>query len=495
MPHQALESKDFFSSYSYKKLAVLFCIAFLVRAATFYYYTQHNERYLQPDTMDYYNAAVCLYLGGGMTRVDTHEPLFWRTPGYPAYLLPFYKWYGVRNGIFQANTAAHKAALWVQIFLSSCTPFLVFFLALALVGSVSISWLLALIFALHPGFVLASGFLLTEALSALFFFLFLIFLYHGYCMWGEGKDTHTYRDLIIAAFALGVYTWMRPMGQFVGVVALLILALSSVSWSKKLKQCTLFGLIFFGLLAPWVVRNYNLTGHLFFWPGAGTYLACFNVPKIKRHLTGRPLVDCWKDTMIAASVVYEQEKHRMQKEDPGHQVCRELVASKLMWPWMFAFPLWAMQDWMQEVCKTTFDLYSHQLVSFAANSFKADPLEEILTEKIAACLYAQPMHLFMRFICWLEFLFSIFVWFGLIMGFFLFLMQSAWYQLRVPAYQRKMFFIWIKTGLVIGAVLCMTGGFGYARLRMPVEPLIVLLSLTWWYYMYQKEQYGKDTTR
>jgi len=50
-----------------------------------------------------------------------------------------------------------------------------------------------------------------------------------------------------------------------------------------------------------------------------------------------------------------------------------------------------------------------------------------------------------------------------------------------------MFYLWLKAGVMIAAVLGMTGGFGYARLRMPVEPLLVLLSLTFWYYFCYKK--------
>jgi len=249
--------KDFQASYNFKKLALLFIVALLLRAGTFYFYTQHQERYQQADSMDYHIGAISLYIGAGICRLDNRYPTFWRTPGYSAYLLPFYKWYGVHAGQFNQNTGSQKAALWVQIFLSSFIPILLFFLTMVLIGSIAMSWQVAWLFAFHPGFILSSGFLLTEALSMLLFYVFLTFLYRGYCMWGEGTNTQTYIDLIIAALSLGVYTWMRPMGQFVGVIALLLLLLSSLDWEKKLKQCSLFELFFLGRLSPWIIRNYN----------------------------------------------------------------------------------------------------------------------------------------------------------------------------------------------------------------------------------------------
>lgn len=474
---------NYTASYNNKKLFFLFIFAFILRAGTFYFYTQHHERYIQPDTFDYHNCTVCLKKTGGLVRSDNHKPIFWRTPGYPLYLLPFYKYADTNQLAFNNYTSAHKQALWLQVFLSSLAPLIIFFLALILLGSISLSWLAAFIFAIHPGFVLASGFMLTEALSVLFFYVFLVFLYRGYRMWGQNESTQTYTDLIIAACALSVYTWMRPMGQFVGMIALLLLVLSCVRWPKKLKQCALFAILFLGSLVPWAVRNYNHTGHFFFWPGSGTYLACFNVPKLKRHITGRPLAECWKATMKDVNVAVKIETALQNIQEHPKAVSQELVASNIMWPWMRAYPWWALQDWVQEVCKTALDLYSYQLVSLHNGTFKTDPLEEFLTEKTAACLYAQPLPWYTRAICWIEFLFSILVWIGLWMGFFKFIVLGALKKLRVPPLEHKLFFVWISTGLMIGAVVCMTGGFGYARLRMPVEPLMIILSLSYWFYL------------
>ncbi len=62
-------------------------------------------------------------------------------------------------------------------------------------------------------------------------------------------------------------------------------------------------------------------------------------------------------------------------------------------PIIWAHPFYFIYDWIKEVLKTTFDLYSSQLVKFADKTFHWDPIEEFLAEKVVLALWAQPMPL------------------------------------------------------------------------------------------------------
>src|SRR5262249_37725383 len=149
----------------------------------------------------------------------------------------------------------------------------------------------------------ASGYLLTEALAVLFFFLYLIFLYKRYVMTGETAYYRTqplYYSVLSGLF-LAAYTWMRPMGQFVAMVTLLFYIAAAIPWKRKLAHIVLFTLVFWGAISPWIMRNYKHTGKLFFWPGSGSYLVSFNVPKILRRITGNSFEECHKQMMLEVS--------------------------------------------------------------------------------------------------------------------------------------------------------------------------------------------------
>lgn len=463
---------------SKQRLFILFLASFLVRAATFYFYVQHEERYFQADSNDYHMGALSVGLGHGLVRLNTGQPTFWRTPGYPWYLSKFYRYYGINSAAPLDNLPAQKAALWLQIFLCSFIPVILFYLALLLTGLVNIAWLTAWISVFHLGQVLASTFLLTEGLALIFFYLFLIYFFKSFACYGEQNSIKNWpKNLIIAGLLLGITTWIRPMGQFIAIVCTLLIALiGQDAWKLKLKKILLFLFVFFASIFPWYVRNHQLTGHWFYSPMLGTYLNAFIAPKILRATTGQPLEVTWKALQERGG---QQAYHDyMAARAIGKAFVPEYSTGKVAWPIVLQHPFIAMAVWMPEVFKTTFDLYSSQLVSFANNSFKWDPLEEFLLEKIKLCLYKQPMPLWMRIICWTEFIFNIFLWLALFYGMWLFLLLPIIKKFNVPTGTQRMSALWFKSLFFIGAVVFMTGGFGYARLRLPIEPLMIILALT-----------------
>lgn len=487
-------NKYFTHNYSWKHITLLVSCAFLVRALTFGFYVQHEERYFQADSNDYNFCAGFIKSGNGMTRFDTQEPIFWRTPGYPLYLSLFYYLYDINSLNFSQNTAPQKASIWFQIFLCSFIPLLIFFLMRALTSSLLIAWIGAWLSVFHVGFVLASCYILSDALAQIFFIGFLYFFYKSFTFWFEPNPqkkiaAQMLLNICIAACSLGLYTWLRPNGQFIVVLGTIIILLGRCSWKNKLKKTSLFLLVFFTIIGGWYVRNYQLTGHAFFCPMLGPYLQSFCAPKIIRRISQRPLEDCMRYLMGFVMSQTNQETERAQKEIPRRYVSKERICLDIAAPWIKNYPSYFIYDWTKEVLKTTFDLYASQLVAMANNTHKYDPLEEFLSEKVALCLYKQPMGRFMRLICWFEFLFSILLWLGLIGGLVTFVLMPLFLKTQRNKNTLLLNALWIKTGLLIGGMLVMTGGFGYARLRMPIDPLLFLLSLTFWYYMYKQSRF------
>lgn len=483
--------KHYFNhDYTWQRIGILVLSAFLIRALTFGLYVQHEERYYQADSNDYSLCAAFIKAGNGMTRIDNNQAIFWRTPGYPLYLSWFYKWYNITSLQFSHNSAPQKASIWLQIILCSFIPLLIFFLVRILSASLLIAWLAAWISVFHVGFVLASCYILSDALAQLFFLGFLYFFYKSFTFLLEPTPHKKIVPKMMyyaasAGLLLGLYTWIRPNGQFIVVVGSIIMLLGQCSWKNKLKKIALFTIIFFTVIGGWYVRNYQVTGHLFFCPMLGPYLQSFCAPKIIRRVSQKPLVDCMRYLMQFVVEGINKETARLTQESSPLQVSKELICLGVATPWLIKYPWYFLYDWTKEVLKTTFDLYASQLVAMVSKTHSYDPLEEFLSEKIALCLFKQPMSRFMRLICWFEFLFSLLLWFGICGGFITFVIEP----LRSPSKHHKDILkitaLWIKTGLLIGGMLVMTGGFGYARLRMPIDPLLFVLALTSWIYWYK----------
>jgi hypothetical protein len=465
---------------SFNNLSLLFIAALILRAGLFYFYVQHNERYRQPDSTDYHTAALVLSYSGTMTRFDNNEPIFWRTPGYPVFLWPFYTLQGLTTGKFSDYVTAQKAAIWLQIILCSFIPIILLFLALQLTGSLIVAWITALFSAIHLGFALAATYLLTDGLASLFFYLFLLFFYKAFRMRGDTdqKKATLYWFLVAAVLNLSIYTWMRPMGTFVGILCTVLLLFSLGSWQKKIKISLFFFTLFFSTLSPWYIRNYNLTGQWFFCPMSGAYIQAFCAPKIIRRVSGWPLEKCMRSLFIQVEQEAKKEGEALRAQGSRNVVVKHIICGKVAWPWLTAYPLQASYDWIVQVFKTGFDLYASQLVAFAYNTFSYDPLEEYLGERISSALYAKPLPYWMRIAAWFELVTSIVMWLGLLAGSLVFLLQPLYLFVRYQQPWSRLTALWLKTTPLIGAIIFMTGGFGYARLRLPVEPLMIILALT-----------------
>ena len=464
-----------------KNLIILFLITFTIRLAVFLYFIHPNEYYKQPDSGDYHHCALALTLGKGMHRIDNNRPMFWRTPGYPLFLSIFYKIFGINSADFSKNKPAQTTAIIFQMLLSSLIPLLIFFLALLLTKTLAIAWTTAWISAIHIGFVLSDTYILTESLSILFLIPFFIYLFKSFNL-SRPVDNTWLKHIIFASIFLGIFAWIRPMGQFVSIVsAIIILLLDNTNWKIKCKKIVVFLLVFFAIISPWYIRNYNITGKPFFCPMFGLYLNTFNAPKIIRATEGLPLKQ-------SIDKLYKQANKKAVKEfllarASGKQLATELVHLKVALPIVMDHPFLFLKDWLIESIKTTFDLYSYQLVDMAKGSWHYDQIEEFLTVKWSECLHEKKVPSFMRLIIYLEILFEFLKWIGILLGIFIFLLFPLIKRFNVSEQIKQTGLLWLKIAPMIGAFIIMTGGFGYARLRLPVEALMIILSLTTWHWL------------
>lgn len=467
-----------FSTPNYRNLSLLFFVALLVRVCAFFFYVQHEERYHQADSMDYHNGAFCLSYCGQMSRPDNHEPFFWRTPGYPLYLAFFYHASLAQGTSFKAYASEQKRAIWWQLILNSFIPLILLFLALLLTGSLAVAWITAWISVFHLGLVLSSTFLLSEGLGLPFFYLFFLCFYAAF--FAQVSSRKRAFLFVVAGLLLGIFTWIRPMGEaVVFVCSLLMLLFLRVSWRSRFLAILLFVVTFFATISGWYIRNHNLTGHWFFWSGSGPVLCAFTGPKVLRTVEGVPLDTGVK--FFCRLACEETELRRQVLQGTGKYISRERVCLDIALPFILAHPWLSMYEWIKEVIKTAFDPYASQLVAFAANKFTYDEIEEFLPQKIAACLYQQAMPWPMRLLCWLDFLFMMLMWIGVIAGCWSFVIRR-WRMCGTDRYCR----IWLTTLPLCCAIIGLTGGFGYARLRLPVEPLLIIMALLWWDWLFTK---------
>ena len=237
-----------------------------------------------------------------------------------------------------------------EILLCTFLPIALYFLALLLTHNNTVALLTSVISIFHLGFTLSTTYIMTDALTTLFFTFFLIFFY-------KVVDNNTKKSLIftiLAAIMLSIVTYMRPMGQSIGFLAVLILFFSAIPLKKKLFLIALFSLLFFGSLTPWIVRNYTLTNSPFFCPLWGPYNKHFQYLKLHKDSQENHLLRALTISIKNLCFYICKRKKKKKKENSPYIACRELICAQVANPIIYAYPHYFMLDWCIEVVKTAF---------------------------------------------------------------------------------------------------------------------------------------------
>jgi 4-amino-4-deoxy-L-arabinose transferase-like glycosyltransferase len=165
-----------------------------------------------------------------------------RPPLYPFFLSAVYS---LRGGVHL------NLVRIVQIFISLGIIYLVYLTGRKLFTS-NIALTGALIFSVYPSFIVFTHFLLTELLFTLFLMLFLLFFI-------SFLQRPNRSDLVIAGVCLGLGALTRSiLFHFSFVLCAFIMLFVKQSWRAKLVSIALLMLSFSIVIAPWVIRNYQL---------------------------------------------------------------------------------------------------------------------------------------------------------------------------------------------------------------------------------------------
>ncbi len=429
-------------------LISIFFLSLLMRLLLFACFLSKDERYLVYfDSAQYQTIAQSIAAGKGVTNSDG-TPNFYRLPGYPAFLA----------GCYTLFNNSVNAALIIQIILSCLVPVLMFCLALVLFGQqLLLAKMVALVAAFHLGFVIYAGMLATESLFTLFFLLFLIFAFR--------------RCIFCAGLMLGIASLIRPIGHFLLPVTLSIIFLSQGDMRMKIKSASTFLLAWFLIVFWWLLRNWLLTGVIFFHTLPGLHFLQYTTAKVVMELRDcsyvqarGDLLDEWKNK------IQEQEllKRRVLSE-PG----RCAVAEKITFFYCKQRPFTVIKNCMCEMIKTVLGLYSAQLI-FADTQEWTDYSTSNIWSKLKKYIFPRVNTWYLVPLTWFEIVYSFF----LLIGFVGFCIRAI--------INRSIFYSALQSLLFIFVLIGLTCAYGCARLRLPLEPLWVIVSMHWWVWIFTK---------
>lgn len=441
-------------------LAVLFLGALFLRAIVFYFYLGKNENFWQVDSTTYHLIAESVARGKGVSHPDG-RPQFYRVSGYPCFLAASYALFGIDK----------KTALWPQIVLAAIIPLLVFFLSLTLFPKmILLARGASLYAACHLGFVLFSGFFMTESLFIFLFLLFAVFFF---------KRPLTLSKAFFAGLFLGAAGMVRPVGHYLLVVTLLLIfLLQQESFFKKIARSCMLTL---GWLLPiiwWLLRNYLLTGYIFFHTLPGGHFLYLSAARVAMHVHDCSYQEARK--ILAQKADKAMRKKEIEVGRPLLEIEQCQVNEKLAVWYFKKRPVVAVKNWCIDMLRTMLSLYSAELLYLQSGRQEFDYFNKQrgFSSMVSRYLFPPTDNWFLRLIIYGE----MFLFFFILLGFALGLLQiiQKLCILGFSALHQSDVVVWLQIlpFMIFFIVIALSGG--YARMRLPLEPFLIILSL--WAY-------------
>lgn len=497
----------------------LFAFALFIRAAIFIGYLSKNQNFWQVDSNTYHLVAEQISQGHGICT-DPGHPSFYRLPGYSLCLSAFYK-------IFGPDT---KNVLWMQIIIAALIPLLVFLLGYILFPqNIFIAKAAGVYSGIHIGYVLYSGFFMSEILFIFLFLIFailflssvhLFFCFQNKCNCTKPDRIFRYfslpdpiatsepylmlfddmfeneqknvvlcncqepelikasRNLLGAGFALGLASLVRPVGHYLICLSILILIFSNENWRQKIsKSFTLFC----GWIIPvifWLARNFILTGHIFFHTLPGGHFLYFSASRVAMHEC-HCSYDQAKDILRKKvdELVTKEEEYKQKKLSEIEQCyIREDLAKQ----YFKKYPALSIKLWLTDILRTATSLFSAELLYIESGRKEIDYFNAKRTIKSMVYKYLVPQteKSWLRWLIRLE----IFMFLLLILGLFLGFLRTVFRCIKNwdSEINRIDLCSWLRCLAFAAFFIAIGLAGGYARMRLPAEAFLIILSMSFW---------------
>ena len=224
-------------------IVVLLVYLGLKLTLAFLIFQQPSNAFL-PDSYGYEDLAVNLVQRGSFDVPGEPAVGVIRTPGYPVFVAVIYALAGRVPGW----------VILVQLILDALTALLVWQIGKQIVSD-AVGLLAAFLYAASLNAFGGSLYLLSDTL---FTFVLVCALFFLSRYWRNPRD----RWLVIIGALLGLATLVRPIGLYLAMIWIVFLALGQRKSIERrgYQGILLMILVFSGLVTPWMLRNYALTG-------------------------------------------------------------------------------------------------------------------------------------------------------------------------------------------------------------------------------------------
>jgi hypothetical protein len=430
-------------------LMILFFASVVLRILFFLAFTRHGTNaWIYVDSDQYHQVAHNIAVGNGIS-LDGVIPQHYRLPGYPLFLAGCYSFFGERQW----------PALIIQIILTSLIPVLMFMLASVLLPCYGlIAYLAGIIGCIHPGFILYSGMLATESLTLLFLLLFfIIFFSQGF------KLKYSFS----AGIFLGLASLFRPVGHYLLCIAIVLLLLrNTVQWRNAIKLSVIMSTGWLIVVIPWLIRNYILTGAVFFHSLPGLhfqqYLAApivtqrdqCSYPAARAHVLAE-----WNETV-------KQTEEKIGRALDDYERCK--IGESRAVTYAVTYPWYAIKHAGIELFKTCAGLYSAIILLADGAVWPDYGAHATWWDKVNRFVFPSVKRSFLVPFIYCDIVLMV----AIMMGFVLLCCYAL--------FDKAIVNLLITIIPFIAVLIFLTLAYGGARLRMPAEPLLIIGAIIGW---------------
>lgn len=440
--------------HSLRPFLILFVIALLGGSASIGFLSWFSQTRGTPEaraypaqglTMEGENATMAMNLfdRGVFSRATTspYAPDAWRTPGYPLFI-----------GTFYALTGSFYPALFAQVLISFLSAALLFIMVRRYAGE---RWALgiAIAYLVLPDTFYSTSLLLVENLST---FLMLAGIYIALFR----ESGNEYLRLGAAGLLFAAATYVRPSFLYLPILFIPAYVFVFVPWRavsrKHVVAALLFIALFAGTLLPWYLRNERVFGIPTFTSTGADVMFRENIARFYASLTG----------MNQLQARYALEKQFGISEgpaffDPPSDRAKQEASLSVIIAHPIRYALFHATGFIPFLTGSGARMYSREVHNMIPGYDPA--LEPALTEALNPFSWR---------------LLGIDLenhgWFLLENAFWIVVTLLAFLGLRYAPDRRMIGMVLI----VIAYLAIVSGPIGYARYRIPVDPLLLLAAGT-----------------
>jgi hypothetical protein len=436
-------------------LILLFLASLAVRVVFFSAYTRHHiAENLVFDAEQYHHVALQIAHGNGITTKDG-MPNFYRLPGYPLFL----------GACYVANNDNVEMTLWVQVILASIIPLLIWVLGMVMFPSVPlVACGASLLSVFHLGLVLYAGMLLSESFFLFFFLLFLILFFAALTV-----DRSSMWLMASAGLILGLASLIRAIGPYVIALSFMLIVIFCATWRVRVRMMATLGSCWLLIVGVWLVRNFLLTGAIFFHTLPGLHFLQYSAVYTVMDHDDLDYFQAKKKVLAAWEKMIDDEERASGKKLSEYE--RYARAERLAFRILVAHPLNALKHACTHILRTCGTLNSTLLLYVPRGTVYGK--DASLWFKIKLYLTPRVLDPWLIPIIYWELVLSLFI----VVGMMLVLVRALWDRYACRIAVMILPFVILFVGITLA--------YGCARLRLPVEPLLLLGAVYGWFGLFQ----------